>query len=39
MGGIRSMHGRNNKFLHNISSLNLKGRDDLGEVGVDGSIL
>jgi hypothetical protein len=35
-GRACSMHGRNGKFIQNCSWGNLKGRDSLGDLGIDG---
>jgi hypothetical protein len=39
MGGACSMNGRNGKFIQNFYWKNLKGRDNLEDVSVDGRII
>jgi hypothetical protein len=39
MGRACSMHGRYEKFIQNFSQKNLKGRDHLEDLGIDGSTI
>jgi hypothetical protein len=39
MGGACGTHARDNKFIQNFDLKNLKGRDHLEDIGVDGMIM
>jgi hypothetical protein len=39
MGGACGTHGRDEKFIQNFGWKNLKGRDNLEGVGVEGRII